>query len=234
MRLGLTKTVGIFSLLAMLILPGTSQGAFLAFSDTYAMARTNWNGLLSFSKFDPSLGTLNAIHFYLEGRILGDVRFESLDAGPATVNTYLQAMLTLSRPDMSTIVLTTPVADHSDNVTAFDGVIDFGGTSGRSYLGIQTSDNESVTSPPPASDLALFTGLGSIDLPISAQGMSYASGAGNLLTMFNTQAEAYCRVTYEYDPVTPPVPEPSSMALLALGSGLAGVGGYLRRKRGNR
>jgi hypothetical protein len=194
------------------------------------MTTTNWNTSLSITKFDPSLGTLTGINFYLQADVRGDVRFESLDAEPATVVTYLQAMVTLQRPDLSTIVVTTPVANNIDDVSAFDGVIDFGGTSGKTYLNLNASDNTSVNSPPPAGDLALFTGLGQILLPIFAQGTSQANGAGNIISQFNTEASAVGRVTYTYED-TPPVPEPSSLALLLMGSGVVALGTRMRKLR---
>ncbi len=209
---------------------GPAQAGTIFFSDTFAMSTTNWSGQLEIPLFDPSLGTLTGIHFFLEGNVLGNVQFESLDAEPTTVETYLQAEITLSRPDLSTIVVTTPVADNSDDVDAFDGVIDFAGPSGRSYFGLAAYASTGVDSPPPASDLALFTGVGSIFLPIAAAGTSSATGAGNLITIFNTQAEATATVTYTYRE-TPPVPEPTSLALLFLGAGVLAIGGGIRKYR---
>jgi len=209
---------------------GMAQAATLSFTDTVAMTTTNWNDNLTFSQFDPSLGTLTGINFLLEGDVLGNVRFESLDAQPADVHTYLQAKITLSRPDLSTIVVTTPVSDHLDSVTAFDGIIDFAGTSGRTYLGVQAHASNSINSPPPNSDLALFTGLGSIILPIAAEGTSLATGAGNIISSFQTEASARATVTYTYYN-TPPVPEASSLMLLLMGGGAMVVSAGVRRFR---
>lgn len=223
--------LGLTALLVVFGISGVAQAATVFYSDSFAMTTTNWNGLLEITKFDSSLGTLTGINFLLEGEVLGNVRFESLDAQPTTVDTYLQAVITLTRPDASTIVVTTPVSNHSDNVSEFDGVIDFDGTSGKSYFGLTANSSESVDSPPPGSDLALFTGVGSIFLPIMAEGASLATGAGNLITIFNTEAAARATVTYTYDPVTPPVPEASSLLLILVGGGFMALGSRMRNRR---
>jgi hypothetical protein len=163
----------------------------------------------------------------LTGGVQGSIRFESLDEAATTISTGLQAMITLKRPDNSTIVVTTPASNFVDNVSSYDGLTDYIGTSGRTYAGLSASANSSKHSPPPNSDLALFTGVGTIFLPVSAIATSYASGSGNLQTIFVTDASAELKVTYTYND-TPPVPEPSSLALLLMGGGVVALGA--RRK----
>lgn len=187
-----------------------------------ALSSTNWTDSISVPQFDPGLGTLTQIDFSLSGHVEGSAKFESLDASPATVDMALKATITLQRPDLSSLVTVIPVANTSDNVAAFDGTMDFGGVSGKTYTGLSGDDVLAFSSPPPLADLALFTGLGSINLPVSATGTSIGSGAGNLITQFLTSASAEASVTYHYDPV----PEPASLALLAAGGLMA-----LRRRR---
>lgn len=175
----------------------------ICFSDDVPLQPTNWNSSVTVSKFDPDLGILVGIVFTLNGTAQGSAAVESLDGTPTTVNTAFQAELTLTRPDLTTIVVTTPLATFTDNLTAFDGIIDFGGTSGITHAGIITSDTDIVNSPPPPGDLALFTGPGgapgTITLPLSARGISNASGSGNLITQFLTSATGELTVCYLYE-----------------------------------
>lgn len=171
-------------------------------TDAIPLQLTNWNDSLTIPKFDPQLGLLLSIRFELTGTAQGSAKFESLDASPATITTRFQTILTLSRPDASVLVIATPKTELVDSVTAFDGLIDFAGTSGKTYANLVVTETETVTSPPPASDLVLFTGPpgnpGTITLPVSAVGSSNASGAGNIITQFGAEAEASVRVCYTF------------------------------------
>ena len=180
---------------------------------------------MSLPKWDPSLfpgDVLTGISFTLDGSVSGNAKFESLDAAPATVTMNLQAMIKLYDPSNNVLVVTLPVVWTSDNVSAFDGVIDFGGTSGKSYLGETNSDSQTGTS----TDYATFTGSGNISLPVTAQGSSNGSGAGNLILQFNTFAAASASVTYTYSET---VPEPASLVSLAIGA--LSLAGYRLARR---
>jgi len=166
------------------------------------LSSTNWNTTLSIPKFTGDCECLQSISFQLCGHVEGSAKFESMDASATTVMMNLQSTITLSRPDMSTLVVTIPLANTSDYVTAFDGVIDFGGTSGKTYAALAGDDVDSFVSTSP-SDFALFCGTGNINLPISALGTSNGSGAGNLILQFTTSASANATVTYTYDCGTP-------------------------------
>ena len=176
--------------LAFASLAGSAQADTITYMDSVALQTTNFTSSVSIPLFDASLGTLTGITFTLDGSVQGTAKFESLDAAPATVTTNLGATITLTRPDASTIAVALPVVSASTNVTAFDNVIDFGGTSGRTFADQMASDSDSLMSPPPASDLTLFTGIGNITLGVGANGNSSATGAGNLITQFATQASA--------------------------------------------
>lgn len=195
--------------LATLAFAGTAltagaQTQQVCFTGSIPLQPTNWTGSVNIQQFDPTLGDLQSIQFTLSGNVQGTAQAESLDAGPTIVNTQFSANITLTRPDLSIIVVTIPLANFSDPFTAYDGVLDFGGTSGVTHANINASDTQSVTSPPPTSDLALFTGTGTVNLPVSANGSSIATGSGNLITQFQTQAGADVTVCYTYLPNVPP------------------------------
>ena len=188
---------------------------------------TNWVDSFEVPLFDTNLGNLTSVQITLNGTLDGDIRIESLDAQPATITATLQATLSLTRPDLSLLVVVIPNFVSVDNVTAFDGNIDFLGTSGRTYFNQGGNASASHTSPPPAGDLALFQALGggSIFLPVTASGSSSATGAGNLISSFRTAAGADVEVVYTYDDG---VPEPATFVLI--GAGLLGLAFMGRRK----
>ena len=214
--------------LATLFCAASAQAAVVEFDATKALASTNWSDTLSIGKFDTNLGTLTSIKFVLNGAVAGVGKAESMDAGASTVTLSLASTLTLQRPDGSNLVVTNPVFSTGYNFGSFDGSIDFAGTSGASTGQVSKSASNSFVSSS-ASDFSLFSanGGGTLGLNLLAVGSSNGSGAGNLLTQFNTQAGGDVKVIYEYNAVTP-VPEPETYAMMLLGVGL--VGGVARRR----
>lgn len=208
---GLVLFAGVAALLAAA--PSAARAAEITFNDSIALHTTNWNDFLDFPKFDPALGTLETVEFTMTGHVFGNAQFESLDAAPSSVTLNLTAELRMMRPDHSVLMVVFPLASVAQGVGAFDGAIDFGGVSGRSYEGLSGSITDSFILPPPPGDLALFIGPGTISLPVRATGRSYASGAGNLVASFQTQAGADVSVKYTYTPI----PEPASLMLLTGG-----------------
>ncbi|MFO0973081.1 MAG: choice-of-anchor E domain-containing protein [Phycisphaerae bacterium] len=195
-----------------------NQITTIAFSDAIPVATTSWNDFADLGKFDTNLGTLLSIDVFLDGKVEGSTRFESLDPSPTTVTVNLSSTVTLKKPDSSTLSTAFPVFTKIEPVSPFDGGIDFGGGSGRTFLGLSAinSDHVTLTGPFSALDLAAFTapGGGALSLPVMSVGTSNGSGSGNLLLQFTTMAGADVRIVYTYKAV----PEPATLALLAAGA----------------
>jgi len=219
-----TRACCLLAVLAAAALTSSATAATVTYGPaSFGPATTNWSTSLSLPKWDPTLfpgQVLTGVSFTLNGSVTGSASFESLDAQPATINMNLQATIVLTDPNSNVLVTVIPVANTSDLASAFDGVIDFGGTSGKQYLGLTGSASNSGTS----GNFALFTGAGNVLLPVTASGTSSGSGAGNLLTLFATTAGADASVTYTYSAV----PEPSTIALAGLG--LLALVGFARRR----
>ncbi|MCB1735939.1 MAG: choice-of-anchor E domain-containing protein [Gammaproteobacteria bacterium] len=208
----------------------TSVGAHAAIivqSDAKALTTTNWSQGFSFDKFDATLGTLQSVTLAVNGHLEGTAKAESLDGAPANITLNLQAAVTASIDGGGLGIFSTvanPLSSNNFAATAFDGTIDFGGTSGVTLAGLSADGSNSVVSSS-ASWLSFFTdvdglvgGLDTLSLNLSGTGQSSGSGAGNLITQFNTFAAGDWTVTYVYDSVpTPSVPVPASIALLGLG-----------------
>ena len=169
----------------------------------------DWTSSVTIPKFDSSLGALNSVTFRLSGTVQGSAQSENTSPSAGNdITLNLSAALQLFRPgtlDLAhRLAVTTPAVANTFAASVYDGVTDFAGTSGVTYAGLTaTKVNKAVYSSD--ADLALFTGLGTIDLPLTAIGKSKATGGGSAISVFDTQARGEVTVTYNYGPA---VPEP--------------------------
>ncbi|MDH3730405.1 MAG: choice-of-anchor E domain-containing protein [Acidimicrobiia bacterium] len=176
---------------------GAASAAEQTVMDEVPITLTDWSDTLSVPQFDPANGVLQQVDVTFEATVDGEVKYESLDAAPTTISLELKAEIELQRPDTSTLSLLVPLVTQVDDAAAFDGVIDFDGPSGGAFPGLTDTlgDTQVLTT---SADLALFSGTGTVDLPVTASGMSSGSGAGNLLLNFQTNAAAKLMVTYRF------------------------------------
>lgn len=213
------------ALVAALAFAGTAQAASVSYTDTFGLATTNWTHTLTLSQFNDLGGTLtlDSVLFEYDGRIDSTIRVESLDAAPATVSGNTAGTLVFGVPVGGNLNI---ASSQSVVLTAFDLVVDFGGTSGHDFGTISgTAANTLLLN----SGLGSYIGLGTYGVITTATGASNANGAGNLVAIIGTQALANLKVTYTYhDTPTHQVPEPATLGLLGLG--LLGLGAMRRRK----
>ncbi|MBI9019325.1 MAG: PEP-CTERM sorting domain-containing protein [Phycisphaerae bacterium] len=216
----------ILCLLVLLVATVTANAAVTGpATDTITATATNWNGTLTLPQFNPDAHkvnptdtvTLNFVTLTLDSGVSGVIKFENLDSTAATVTGNLAANVTVT--GAGTTLMAAPTASKTETIAGYDGNLDFGGTSGRTYTDLSGSDS-ATTDLTTDAEKAPFIGLGTIDFAVSAIGASNGAGPGNLMLGFNTIADATATVTYNYTSI--PVPEPMTMSLLALG-GLAVV-----------
>ena len=224
------------SLLIVVLLAsvGVAQAGMVVVSDTVPVQQTNFTSSVTVAKFDPNLyggAPLLKVVFDLQGTVQGSAQFENIGPSPTGVDWGLQADLKLYRPGGVTdlIVLAIPAFLGHDDVTAYDGAADFLGTSGRTYAGLSSSAGDVHASPPPISDLALFTATvpgETITLPVTATASSFVTASsGNMLSLFQTSAGANVVIRYYYGII----PVPAALLLGVVGVGLVGV--VVRRKK---
>jgi hypothetical protein len=172
----------------------------------FGSGTTDWTRTQSVNQFNPSLGTLTAIEITNSGTLNSHIRVESLDSAPANVTGTVSGNLTLTSAVVPSLVTTTNAATENFQASAFDGKIDFAGTSGKDFGDKSSggSKSEVLTSP---ADLANFIGLGKVSLTETAQATSTADGSGNLLSQINSTAQATVTVKYDYIPAPPTTPE---------------------------
>jgi PEP-CTERM motif len=217
------------TLLAGVALAAGAQAATVAFTDSFGLATTNWNHLIGASQFNPTLGTLNSATFTFTDDIVQSFKAENTGAVADTLTPVAGAQL-LFRKSLVTLLTTTLTGGGTSfNASAFDGVSDFGGTSGINFGTVSANGVGTITLTGAALASLIGTGtLGSVGYDVRAIGSgSIASDNGNLDSSISTQARYNLLLTYDYTAVTTQVPEPGSMALF--GVALAGLA-VMRRK----
>lgn len=164
---------------------------------------------------------LEEVDWTFVGDVSGTSRAENKDTDPRTLTLTLTAAEQLY--DIGGNPLGPPINPTNSqifNATAFDGVLDFGGTSGVTYSGLLGTDSTGGTI---TSGLASYIGGGTFSFNASAKGNSVGTGSGNMAYEFDTSADATAKIRYGYDYV----PEPATGALMLTGL----VGALLLRRR---
>ncbi len=116
-----------------------------------------------------------------------------------------------------------PLANTTTAVGAYDGSLDFAGTSGVSFVGLAGSTSGTSTT----TSTGAYVGNSNLNLTYTATGNSFGSGPAKATYNFDTYGAAAYQVTYNYTVNT--VPEPSSF----VGLGLLGIGAFstINRKK---
>ncbi|MEH2240276.1 PEP-CTERM sorting domain-containing protein [Nostoc sp.] len=172
---------------------------------------------LSIQKFDSSLGTLQGVTIEFTGDILGNAGFENRSKTPTQATVNLASQLSLQLNNQSLFALN-PEGISSYKVAKFDGITDYGGTSGKTVSNL-TATQSATQSFTNTQFLQSFIGNGNIDFLFSAIANSVVMGSGNMNSYVDTFAKAGIKVTYNYDNVKS-VPEPSSTLGIGLIAGL--------------
>ena len=209
------------TLLAGIVLTAGANAATVTFTDSYGLETTNWTHSIAASLFDASLGTLNSATFSFTYDIVQTFQAENTGATADTITPVVGATM-LFRKSASNILNTVLIGSSTTfNASAFDGNIDYAGTSGFNF-GDLTADNADIITLT-GTDLAPLIGvgtLGSAGYNVRAVGTgALQTDNGNLASFISTRARYNLNVVYDYTAKIPPpnnVPEPSSLALFGV------------------
>ncbi|MDZ8109363.1 MAG: choice-of-anchor E domain-containing protein [Nostoc sp. DedQUE12a] len=219
MKTKLLNTLGAATTLAGIVATsGIANAGSLSYTSSTNYDFTNIiDAPLSVQKFDSSLGTLQGVKIEFTGDILGNAGFEnrSPSASQATVN--LGSQLSLKLNNQSLLELN-PKYTSSYQVSGYDGVTDYSGTSGKTLANL-TATQSGTQSFTNTTFLQSFIGNGNVDFLFSAIANSLVTGSGNMRSYIDTYAKAGIKVTYDYEEVKS-VPEASTTLGIGLVAGL--------------
>ncbi len=158
----------------------------------------------SVRQYDPSLGQLTAVEIQIAGQITTDIKVENRNLTPATVQAVVSGTLGLNAPNLSAVV-TTSSETQTLQASAFDGNLDFGGSSGAGFAPRTVTGTHSLVLTSNA-DLAPYLGTGSIPVTMHADGTASITGASNLAALTSSISSAQVAVIYHYIPSNRLVP----------------------------
>jgi hypothetical protein len=172
---------------------------------SFAAFKTGGTESQTIAQFNPALGTLNSVQIQFNGTMTSDVKVENLDSSPSSVNAQVNGNLTLQGPDGSNLTSVTPTISENTSLSAYDGTLDFGGTSGHDFGSQSASSQQTVTL---TNNLSAWQGSGNVTLTETAQSSSTVSGSGNQQVQIATQGAGAITLIYNYTPATTPTTTP--------------------------
>jgi hypothetical protein len=165
-----------------------------------ASQTSGWSGTASLNQFNPALGTLVDVILSVGNSVAGTFSAENLDNVAATVTMNETASMMVTAPALTSGVTATAATGDGFSLGAYDGSADFAGSSGQSdTITGPSSEPSGSTWLADSTDLAAFTGSGTIALPVSTSGTSTVTGPANLLSEITQHTGGTVSVSYVYE-----------------------------------
>ncbi len=175
-----------------------------------------FNVPLEFNKFDPALGTLNSVTLDVTASYSGSIGIENLSASPDVANGIVFGSVTASTNNsLFSVEVFTSMTGPVHHLTAFDGAVDFAGTSGATDTVVGSSVTGSATAPPPTAVLPEFIGTAPIDLSLIATALPVVTGLETEEIVDTADAHTTDVLTYRYTSVA--IAEPAGWTIVAAG-----------------
>jgi hypothetical protein len=164
----------------------------------------------AFLYFSASMGTLTEVDVVTSGSYSSEFHAENLGSASAAITGTTSGTLSINLP-AGPIAVTIPSITQSFNASPFDGTLDDGGTSGKSFAPVTRTSTPQTTVLKSPADLAAFTGNFRIPVSVSGHALASASSSnGDLSAGFDTQTSATITIIYHYNPDLPSVDPPKS------------------------
>ena len=152
----------------------------------------------SIGQFDPALGQLQSVVITHNGSITSDIKVENTSpSSPSSISGTVGGSLELTGPGVDSLLNMSQNAG-SFNASAYDGTLDFGGTSGTDFSPKTASGTQTVTLT--GADMAPYIGTGQVAFTENAHATSNASGGGNLSVLLASSGMSTVTITYKYIP----------------------------------
>jgi hypothetical protein len=173
---------------------------------------------ISFSGFNPALGTLNSVTITITDSVNGSVNLTNNGVAASSVTGSLLNTLKYVYPTIAQSSITLAS-------TSFSAVLAPGASSGLQPVSGSTTKNHTVTT-----GLASFETTWNVTAGDLGQ-LTIGSNNGNGTATYTDTGTVKIVAVYDYTPTTTTTPEPATLTVL--GSALAGLGLLRRRRKSN-
>lgn len=185
-------------LLALALAPFLVAPAGAAVGDTHRPSALPWADVVQVDRFDPSQGELGAVLLSIDTFARADLRAENVGDAPQMVSAHALATVSVRLPNGVEIAAVPFEGDAHWTLGAYDGAVDYAGTSGRRATPSGRRTVEVLIDDP--SLVLYFLGLpgasGVVELPVAAVGATSIVGGRPLLASATLDAGVRVRATY--------------------------------------
>ena len=214
------KSIIALSIGILMLLGGVVTASADVISAMYDYPTNNttptWQGSFLVNQFDDALGTLNSVTLAFSGDISGTATYHN-NAG--TEKTF-QLVVSDTMKFLDTYMLTISESWSQTIAKKSDGAA-------HTFTNVTNTLSSPITLNDANPNFAGYIGTGTISIPIQASASAYSSDINGHFTTVDVLSQGHLTVTYDYAPVSNPVPIPPAMWLL--GAGLIGLVGVRRR-----
>lgn len=205
----------ICSLLVTLVAGAASAGSSTQWVDITSGLQT-----VSLNQYNGA-DSLQKVIFEVQGTFSGTIRVENTAAAPQDITATLNGNYTLTKNSVDVVSC---IASFSKvyNCTAYDGTVDWGGTSGFAD-NISKSASNTTTYTVGVDDLSEYIGSGTFDVTVLRQVLATATGSNDMDAWCSATSVGKVGITYVF------APEPGS--IVALLTGCVGLVGFGLRRR---
>ena len=223
------RLVTICAVVTMLMMTVSASASMVSYTDSISgLFDQVVDRDLVVSQFDSSLGTLNSVSITVSTALQASLGIENTNpSSPASgtkafnVYTYFTsgseyydtgASVTLSFDGSAVSTAAyTDATKYVVNLSKYDGVTDYAGTSGTTVVTFTPSNSNALFYN---SGLASFIGTGSLTFGLVSDAHTSLRTPSNFSTSMSTTGQAGVTVNYDYTPT----PEPATIGLLGLGA----------------